>query len=84
MFSTNNKLTIMEPSQVNLDHILIQAKKIGQEDLSQTDIHLLALCLEFEKPVLITDDYDVRNYARFLNIESKGCNNKQRRISRKL
>ena len=72
LFKSKNKVTILEPTQDDVDKIIKQAKNIGQKDLSNTDIHVLALCLQFDTPLLISDDYDVRNVAHSLNIVSKG------------
>jgi len=72
LFKSKNKVTILEPTQDDVDKIIKQAKNIGQKDLSNTDIHVLALCLQFDTPLLISDDYDVRNVAHSLNILSKG------------
>ena len=76
LFKAKNKVTILEPTQDNIEKITKQAKHIGQKDLSITDIHVLALCLQFDKPLLVSDDYDVRNMAHSLNIDSQGITTK--------
>ncbi|MBU5575396.1 MAG: ribonuclease VapC [Candidatus Aenigmatarchaeota archaeon] len=64
-------IKILEPSKEYIEKIKIAAEKTGDiYKLSQTDIKLLALALE-TNDVIITDDYDIQNLAKFLKIKYK-------------
>ena len=76
VFKEQNNITIMSPSQEFIDKITTHANQLGQKELSKTDIEILALCLMFDNPMLITDDYDVRNVAHSLKIKSQGATTK--------
>lgn len=62
----------VEPSKEKLiQEVVARSKDIGDfENLSQTDIHLLAKALEYlkEGAVLVSDDYAIQNVALHLNI----------------
>ena len=64
-------LKVREPDDKYINEVIKASKKTGDIlNLSQTDIKLLALAMEL-KGIIITDDYDMQNLAKVLEIEYK-------------
>ncbi|MCY3411460.1 MAG: hypothetical protein INQ03_07500 [Candidatus Heimdallarchaeota archaeon] len=75
LFSEEKKISIVDPSTSSIAQIQSTCKKIGQNKLSQADLDVLALGLELQTsgPVsIITDDYAIKNVAKYLKIECYG------------
>lgn len=67
----SGRLVIQEPEQYQIEIVLRAAAKTGdRSSLSEADVSILALAMQFRKP-LVTDDYAVANVAAVLNIEVK-------------
>ncbi len=65
---------LMTPSEKAIEEVRAFSETTGEIGLlSDTDIRLLSLALDFKKkgsaPVIITDDYDIQNVAARLEIE---------------
>lgn len=70
----SGKLKIKAPSEKYLNKVKASASRIGDAFfLSETDIQLLALALEFKAfgyaTQIVTDDYSIQNVATQLGIE---------------
>lgn len=70
----SGKLKVIAPSTEFEEKVKVQASKIGDSFvLSETDLQLLALALEFKmkgyKPQILTDDYSIQNVAKQMEIE---------------
>ncbi len=70
---TTGKLIIKNPSQESLVEAARAAEKIGEKlSLSETDLAVMALALDFKKegfePIIYTDDYSLQNLAKSLGI----------------
>jgi rRNA maturation endonuclease Nob1 len=76
LFSSQQKITIMDPDRHFLTQIDEIATELGQRGLSTTDKEVLALALQLtqldEEVVLYSDDYGVRNIAHHLELPSQG------------
>lgn len=65
----NKKLRVSDPGKDSVERVLEKAKITGDADnLSETDIEVLALALEKEGEI-ITDDYGIQNVASALGIK---------------
>jgi len=65
-------LKVIKPSKKHIKKIKEKAREIGSdENLSKTDIEVLALALQ-EKQKLVTDDYTMQNLAAHLELEYEG------------
>ncbi|MGB9915272.1 MAG: NOB1 family endonuclease [Candidatus Bathyarchaeales archaeon] len=70
----NGKLKVKAPSEEYLNKVKVSANKVGDSFfLSETDMQLLALALEFKAAgyttQIVTDDYSIQNVATQLGIE---------------
>lgn len=70
----NGKLEIKVPSEEYLNKVRVSANKVGDSFfLSETDVQILALALEFKaagyKSQIVTDDYSIQNVAAQMGIE---------------
>jgi UPF0271 protein len=72
----NNDLSLIritDPKVDFLNQIIIAAKKTGDFPyLSQTDMEIIAIALEYNG-VIISDDYSLQNVSSILGIEFYGC-----------
>ncbi len=69
------KLVVETPDTVSTQHILAQAKRIGEaQSLSETDISVLTLTYQLGDATLVSDDYSVQNLADELGLSYKGMN----------
>ena len=70
------RITIRNPSEESLGHILTYSKKLGEnEALSDTDHSVIALAYELSPDydvTVISDDYAVQNLSDDLGIKHKG------------
>jgi UPF0271 protein len=70
------RITIKNPDEENLNHILAASKKLGENKaLSATDHSVIALAYELSKDydvTVISDDYAVQNLSDELGIKHKG------------
>lgn len=69
----NGKLEIKVPSEEYLNKVRASANKVGDSFfLSETDVQILALALEFKTagyaPQIVTDDYAIQNVATQMGI----------------
>ncbi|MBN3037276.1 MAG: ribonuclease VapC [Candidatus Diapherotrites archaeon] len=64
-----NHLRVYSPLQEHVKKVRDTAKRLG-EQLSEADIHVLALALEL-KETIITDDQGIQNTAKSLGIQFK-------------
>lgn len=70
------RMKLRSPSTQFINDVIIVIKKTGDySKLSDIDIKVLALALEFQSenwnPVIMTDDYSIQNAAEALKIEYK-------------
>ncbi|MEJ5326709.1 MAG: ribonuclease VapC [Candidatus Bathyarchaeia archaeon] len=70
----NRKLKVKVPSKEYLNKVKTSANKVGDSFfLSETDMQILALALEFKAagyiPQIVTDDYSIQNVATKMGIE---------------
>jgi UPF0271 protein len=70
----NGKLKVRAPSEDFWNRVKAAASKVGDSFfLSETDLQLLALALEFKDegctPQIVTDDYSIQNVATQVGIE---------------
>lgn len=63
-------VAVYEPGEDSIETVETTAEEVG-EDLSRTDIRVIALALEREA-VLVSDDYGVQNVASVLEVEYTG------------
>lgn len=65
-------LKILEPKEKSVSEIRENALSKGFQKLSNPDISILALALEFKRSkkdfVLVSDDYSIQNFAKLLKI----------------
>ena len=67
----SGRLVIQDPEPNQIEIVLRAAAKTGdRSSLSKADVSILALAMQFRKP-LVTDDYAVANVATVLTIEVK-------------
>ncbi len=70
MLQETNRLQIREPNEIIIKKVKEVADKTGdRETISQQDISIIALALEY-KTELITDDFAVTNVAKQLQIKT--------------
>lgn len=66
------RLKVVEPSEESLEKVEKKAKEVGSlENLSETDLDVLALAFE-ENYKVVTDDYAVQNLAAHLELDYEG------------
>jgi UPF0271 protein len=64
-----DRLKVQDPDPKNITAVIESAKKTGDfQELSEADISVIALCMEFNGQ-LITDDYAVSNLAKNLRLQ---------------
>jgi len=69
---TQGNLEVINPEKKYIEKIGEKAREVGsEENLSKTDIEVLALALQ-EKQKLVTDDYTMQNLAAHLGLEYEG------------
>ncbi|MEN2975233.1 MAG: hypothetical protein ABDH32_06635 [Candidatus Caldarchaeales archaeon] len=65
--------TIVEPAQEYVDSVKKKMDEMGERYLSEADIKLLALAIEFRergwRPFLVSADYSIQNIALTLDID---------------
>lgn len=66
-------LKILEPSNESLKRAISRSKETGDfMHVSKTDIKVISLALDFkekgEEPIIVSDDYDIQNLLRDLQI----------------
>jgi len=72
VLEADRKLIRADPSSESLNRIIEVAKKSGDYSaLSQIDIQVLALALDFSDSVIYSDDNAVQNVSAFLKIRVK-------------
>lgn len=79
-------ISIVEPFLEFVNQIKETARDMGQENLSNPDIEVLALALQFSKKenvLIITDDYGIKNVANQLSISTQGIKNTAGKQKRK-
>ncbi|MHA1124197.1 MAG: NOB1 family endonuclease [Candidatus Heimdallarchaeota archaeon] len=74
--STDNVI-VLDPEPSSITTIIESAKKTGDiEELSDCDIHVLALAFDLkdkkQNPIIISDDYDIQNLAEHLGLMCRG------------
>ncbi len=69
-----HKLNVMEPDAKYVEAVRKKAKELGEE-LSKTDIKVLALALQLNA-IIFSDDYGVLNVAQALGLEWKSVRTK--------
>jgi len=67
------KLVVKRPSEESVVEAIKAAEKIGEKlSLSETDLAVIALALDFKKegfePIIYTDDYSLQNLAKNLGV----------------
>jgi UPF0271 protein len=72
--ANTDNVVVLEPENSSITIITDNAKKTGDiEELSECDIHVLALALDLNKnkqyPMIISDDYDIQNLAKHLGLK---------------
>ena len=70
----NGKVKVKAPSEDAWNHVKASANKVGDAFfLSETDLQVLALALEFKTkgctPQIVTDDYSIQNVATQMGID---------------
>ncbi|MDH5401288.1 MAG: hypothetical protein OEY49_02250 [Candidatus Heimdallarchaeota archaeon] len=86
LFEEKYKITVINPSLINIDSVKKTISKIGENKLSMQDIELLALAVELrnnDMVIIFTDDYAIMNIAHELeitvnNIKTTGGSQKRR------
>jgi UPF0271 protein len=68
----SGKITVIHPEEKYFQEISLNAQEIGS-NLSNVDIEVLALGLQYEDGVIVTDDLEMQNVARFLNIKYRAA-----------
>ncbi|HDJ66193.1 MAG TPA: hypothetical protein ENF33_00550 [Nitrososphaeria archaeon] len=63
---------ILEPNKDYVEKVREEASKVGEHDLSETDIKLLALALQLSnegvEASIVTSDYSIQNLAKILGL----------------
>lgn len=75
LFLATRKPNIVEPDEKHLSQVVLTAKKMGQNKLSNVDIEVIGLALmlmEQNKVTIVSDDFGIRNVAHELRIPSIG------------
>lgn len=70
------KAKIYKPSKDKIKEAIDLAKKLGETKLTQTDIELIASAIELKRKYgsnlfVMTDDYEIQNILKYLNINFK-------------
>ena len=70
----NGKVKVKAPSEEAWNRVKVSANKVGDAFfLSETDLQVLALALEFKAedcaPQIVTDDYSIQNVAKHMEID---------------
>ena len=84
-FSNLNEigLEIREPSNENLDIIILNAGETGDlAVLSDTDLKILAIAHE-TKSTIVSDDFAIQNVALYMNLKYMSCSGKEIKELRK-
>ncbi|MEE9410643.1 MAG: hypothetical protein V3V41_06920 [Candidatus Heimdallarchaeota archaeon] len=72
LIEADNQVVYTHASQESLKKIKLLARNSGDSStLSNVDIHVLALSLDYPDSVLISDDYAIQNICSLANIEFK-------------
>ena len=76
-WSQTGKLVIITPSSSSIEHVLSQAKIIGEiKSLSTTDLNVVAISHQLKQKglttFLISDDYSVQNLADYMGLTYRG------------
>ncbi|MCD6503575.1 MAG: hypothetical protein J7K58_05065 [Euryarchaeota archaeon] len=71
------KLKFFEPSRKSINKVIEAAKETGDYyRLSETDVHVIALALDFNG-IVVTNDLSVQNVCKILNIKYMSYLNKE-------
>ncbi|BCU67539.1 hypothetical protein HS7_09760 [Sulfolobales archaeon HS-7] len=63
-----NKIVILTPSKEGVAKIQDTCKRIGEFSLSDADISIAALALDFNNSLVFTDDYSLQNILKIFKI----------------
>lgn len=72
----SDKITVVFPKDEHIQEIISSFRKLGS-DLSDVDVEVLALALQFKGGVVVTDDLEMQNVAKFLRIKYRPATNHQ-------
>ena len=76
------KVRVLQPSRESIEAVMEAARKTGElGELSEADLEVLALAYEL-KGVLFTDDYNLQNIAKTLDIEFRTLKGGIKRVIR--
>ncbi len=66
-------IKVIEPSERYVEAVRKKAKEVGESELSETDIHVIALALQlserYPETSIATSDYSVQNLASILGLK---------------
>ncbi|MCS7126532.1 MAG: hypothetical protein NZ929_06465 [Aigarchaeota archaeon] len=64
---------VIDPSEEYIEMVKKKMDEIGEQDLSEADVKLLALAIEFKekgwRPVIVSADYSIQNIALAFDID---------------
>ncbi|KYC44985.1 MAG: Endoribonuclease Nob1 [Candidatus Methanofastidiosum methylothiophilum] len=68
-FLNSGKIKIKEPKKEIVDEVIKKTQKTGDQ-LSLTDIKIIALAVELDSPI-ISEDYGIQNVSSLINVKYK-------------
>ncbi|MFX0115803.1 MAG: NOB1 family endonuclease [Candidatus Hodarchaeota archaeon] len=72
----SGKIKIIPPEDIYVQKVIAAVQEVGSK-ISDVDIELLALGLQFEDGILVTDDLEIQNVATFLNMQYRAATKHQ-------